>query len=229
MNIDKTDYQDWIEHYLDGKLTEDETIKFQHFLSIDPELAEQYQIRINLAENWTKAKEYGNTRQLIAESISEAKSEKKNNLFAWSIAASFLVLLSVSGIVMFTNRNTKESIQAKNSQETESPVVPQIKHAEEKASIHFYGALKLISPVSNQLCNRNDSIVFTWNSDVDADTHLTIENQINGKTVYREKIKIAAKRFVLEKKFLPEGEYSWYIEGFQVKEKFKVISGEEKK
>jgi len=229
MNIDKTDYQDWIEQYLDGKLTGEEKIKFQHSLATNPELAEQYQIRIKLAENWINAKNYGNTRKLISKSITVAKSEKKNRLFAWSIAASVLVLLSVSGIVVFTNQTSKETIQAKNSQKNESLVVPQIRHAEEKASIHFYGALKLISPISNQLCNRNDSIVFTWNSDVDADTRLTIENQMNGKTVYREKIKINAKRFVLEKKFLPEGEYSWYIEGFQVKEKFKVISVEVKK
>ena len=229
MKIEKTDYHDWIEKYLDGKLTKEEKIKFQHSLATNPELAEQYQIRIKLAENWTNAKDYGNTRKLISKSITEAKSEKKNRLFVWSIAASFLVLLSVSGIVMFSTRTSKETIQAKNSQETESPVVPQIKHAEEKASIHFYGALKLISPVSNQLCNRNDSIVFTWNSDVEAETNLTIENQNNEKTVYREKIKVNAQKFVLEKNFLHEGEYQWFLEGFPEKAKFKIVSGKKQK
>jgi len=229
MKIEKTDYHDWIEKYMDSQLTEEENSKFQELLLTDSELAKQYHIRMMLAKNWIKAKEYGNSRQSIAETIKEAKSEKKNRLFVWSIAASFLVLLSVSGIVMFSTRTSKETIQAKNSQETESPVVPQIKHAEEKASIHFYGALKLISPVSNQLCNRNDSIVFTWNSDVEAETNLTIENQNNEKTVYREKIKVNAQKFVLEKNFLHEGEYQWFLEGFPEKAKFKIVSGEKQK
>ena len=108
-------------------------------------------------------------------------------------------------------------------------MIPQIRQAEEKASIHFMGELKLISPALNKLCNRNDSIVFLWNSVVDAETNFIIENQKNEKTVYREKIKIAAKRFVIEKEFLPEGEYQWYIEGFAGKAKFKVVSVEKQK
>ena len=228
MNNNKTDYHDWIEQYLDGKLTEQENERFRHSLASDPELALQYQIRIKLAENWAKTKEYGSTRQIISETIREAKSEKKNRLFAWSIAASFLVLLSVSGILVLTGPGSKQAQMANNDEKTESQYVPQLKQAEEKASVFFMGELKLISPVQGKLCNKNDSIVFLWNSDVDAISNLTIENQKSGKTIYREKIKIAAKRFVLEKKILPEGEYSWYIEGFQVKEKFKVILGENK-
>ena len=229
MKIEKTDYHDWIEKYMDSQLTEEENSKFQELLLTDSELAKQYHIRMMLAKNWTNAKDYGNTRKLISESISEAKSEKKNRLFAWSIAASFLVLLSVSGIVVFTNRTGKETTIARNSNETESPIVPQIRQAEEKASVHFMGELKLNSPVQNKLCNRNDSIVFLWNSVVDAETNFIIENQKNGKTVYREKVKLNAKKFVLEKNFLPEGEYQWYIEGFPGKEKFKVVSGEKQK
>ncbi|MBV5313654.1 MAG: hypothetical protein JZU47_10185 [Prolixibacteraceae bacterium] len=228
MNIHKTDYHDLIEQYLDGKLTEEENSNFQHSLSTNAELSEQFQVRIKLAENWTRAKEYGNIRQLISESIREAKLEKKNRLFVWSIAASFLVLLSASGILMLTDRDNKQVPMAKNDKKIESQYVPKLKQAEEKASVHFMGELKLISPVQGKICNRNDSIVFLWISDIDATTNLTIENQKNGKTIYRKKISIVAKRFVLEKDFLPEGEYSWYIEGFQMKEKFKVISSEVK-
>jgi hypothetical protein len=221
MNIHKTDYHDLIEQYLDGKLTEEENSNFQHSLSTNTELSEQFQVRIKLAENWAKTKEYGNT-------IRETKLEKKNRLFVWSIAASFLVLLSVSGIFMLTDRDNKQVPMANNDNKTESQYVPQLKKAEEKASVHFMGELKLISPVQGKICNRNDSIVFLWISDLDATTNLTIENQKNGKTIYREKISITANRFVLKKDFLPEGEYLWYIEGFQMKEKFKVISSEVK-
>jgi len=226
MNIGKTEFHDWIEKYLDGKLTEEENTRFRELLLTDPELAEQYQIRIKLAENWTKAKEYGNTRQSIAATIREAKLEKKNRLFVWSIAASFLILLSISGIVIVTDRISKQVPIANNAEGIESPVVPQIKYAEEKASIHFKGELQMLSPIKNKLYNRSDSIVFAWKSEVDAETNLTIENQKNGKTVYREKIKVNAQKFVLEMNFLPEGEYLWYIEGFPGKEKFRVITSE---
>ena len=223
MNIEKTDYHDWIEKYLDGQLTEEESGKFRELLTTDPLLSQQYQIRIKLAENWTKAKEYGNTRQSIAKTIRKVKSEKRNRLFVWSIAASFLILLSVSGIVMFSNLNGDQIPIVKN---TESPIVPRIKQVEEKASLHIMGELKLIMPIQNKLCNMNDSIVFIWNSDVDAETNLTIENQKMGKMVYREKIKVNAQKFIMGKNFLPEGEYLWYIEGFPAKEKFSVTSGE---
>ena len=88
------------------------------------------------------------------------------------------------------------------------------------------GELKLVTPIQNKLCNRNDSIVFIWNSDVNAETNLTIENQKNGKTVYCERIKVNAQKFIMGKNFLPEGEYLWYIEGFPAKEKFSVTSSE---
>ena len=73
MNLDKKDYHDWIEQYLEGKLTEEENGQFQEMLITNPELAEQYQIRIKLAENWIKAKENGEIRKSIAGTIKIAK------------------------------------------------------------------------------------------------------------------------------------------------------------
>jgi len=143
----------------------------------------------------------------------------------WSLAASFLILLSVSGIVMFTNSNSETEVIAKNNIETESPFVPQIKQAEEKSLLHIMGKLKLVEPIRNRLFNRNDSIAFVWTSNVVAETNLVIENQKTGMVVYRERIKVDARRYTLGKNFLPEGEYAWYIDGFPGKEKFRVISG----
>ena len=225
MNIDKTDYTDWIEKYLDGEITEEENARFKELLLSDPEFAKQYQIRIMLAANWGTAKEYGKTQRFIAENIRKARYEKKNSLFVWSLAASFLILLSVSGIVMFTDNIRKSEIIAKNTIETGSPLVPQIKQAEEKGSLYIMGELRLAEPIRNRLCNRNDSIVFTWTSDVVAETNLVIENQKTGTVVYRERIKVDARKFTLGKNFLTEGEYIWYIDGFLGKETFRVVSG----
>lgn len=229
MKLEKEDYNDLIENYLERNLTEQENKRFQELLSTNAQLAEQYRIRITMGNYWANAKEYGETRQSIAEVIRKTKSDQNKKMFFWSIAASFLVLLSVSGIVMLSDQNFNQAPVVKNSNESEVPLVPQMKQAEEKASLHIMEQLELISPIRNKLCNRNDSIVFIWNLDVDIETNLTIINQKNGKTVYRETIKLNARKFILEKNFLPEGEYQWYIEGFPPKEKFSVISAEKQK
>jgi hypothetical protein len=224
MKIEKTEYNDWIENFLDGKLTDEGNKQFMDMLKTNPELEQQYQFRIKMAEDWTKAKEYDETRKLFAGIDQEVKSEKKNKLVVMSIAASLLLLISVSGVLMYSNRNNEQTTIAKNQKGTETTVVPQIKYAEEKASIHFNGELRIIAPVKNKNYSKNDSIVFTWNSQIDAETNIVIVNQKSGKTIFREKIKINSQKFILEKNFLPEGDYLWYIEGFPGKEKFKVVS-----
>lgn len=223
MNFEKSELHDRIEDFLDGKFSEEEKIEFIEQMKTDKELERQYRQRIELAENWVKAKKYESAHNQIVELIREEKSHKKNRLFVWSIAASFLILVSISGILMFTNQFDKQSDLANNTKEAETPLIPQIKQAEEKASIHILGELKLITPIKNELYNKADSIVFKWETDVEAETYMIIGSQKDGKTIYREKIKLSAKLFILDKNFLPQGQYTWSIEGFASEEKFRVF------
>ncbi len=222
MNFEKSELHDRIEDFLDEKLSKEEKIEFLQQMKTDKELERQYQQRMELAGNWVKAKKYESAHYQISEIIRQEKSQKRNRLYAWSIAASFLVLVSISGIVMFNSQPGKQSDLADNAKVTETPLIPQIKLAEEKASLHIMGELKLIAPIKNELYSRADSIVFKWETDAEAETYLIIGSQKEGKTIYREKIKISDKRFVLDKNFLPQGQYIWSIEGFAAKEKFRV-------
>lgn len=224
MNFEKSELDDRIEDFLDGRLSEVEKEEFLEQLKTNKELDRLYRQRIAIGNIWAKAKRYEETRQSVSQIIRKAKSGKKNRFFMWSVAASLLIILSISGIDLFNHYTTSPTEIVSTGQGHETQVVPHIKYAEEKASIHFMGELKMLAPNNNKLCNRNDSIVFTWGSNVDAESNLTIENQKNGKTVYREKVKVNAQKYVLEKDFLPEGEYQWYIEGFPGKEKFNVVS-----
>lgn len=224
MNFEKSELHDRIEDFLDGKFSEEEKIEFIEQMKTDKELERQYRQRIELAENWVKATKYESTHTRIAELIREEKSHKKNRLFVWSIAASFLILFSISGIVMFTNRPDNQSNLANNTKESQTPLIPQIKQAEEKASMHIVGELKLITPIKNELCNKADSIVFKWETNAEAETYLIIGNQKDGKTIYREKIRLSDKLFILDKNFLPQGQYIWSIEGFASEEKFQVFN-----
>ena len=223
MNFEKSELHDRIEDFLDGKFSEKEKIEFIEQMKTDKELERQYRQRTKLAENWVKAKKYESAHIQIAELIREEKSHKKNRLFVWSIAASFLILVSISGIVMFTSQSDKQSDLANNTKEAETPLIPQIKQAEEKASIHILGELKLITPIKNELYNKADSIVFKWETDAEAETYMIIGSQKDGKMIYREKIKLSDKLFILDKNFLPQGQYTWSIEGFASEEKFRVF------
>ena len=229
MNFEKSVLDDRIEDFLDGRLSEVENMEFKEQLKTDKELDRLYRQRIALAAAWTKAKRYEETRHSISQIIRKTKSDKKARYFMWSAAASLLIILSVSGIVVFNRFPTMPNEFVGTGQGIETQVVPRIKYAEEKVSIHFMGELKMLAPINNKRCSRNDSIVFTWSSNVDAETNITIDNQKDGKTVYREKIKVNAKKFVLEKNFLPEGEYQWFIEGFPEKGTFNVVSTENQK
>lgn len=225
MNFEKSELYDKIEDFLDGKFSKEEKIEFLEQMKTDKEMERQYRQRIELAGNWVKAKKYERTHNQVAKLIREEKSQKKNRLFVWSIAASFLILISISGIVMFNSQPVKQSNMANNSKGAETPLIPQIKQADEKASIHIMGTLKLISPIKDEQYNRSDSIVFKWETDAVAETYLFIGSQKDGKTIYREKIKLSVGLglFVLGKNFLPQGQYTWSIEGFAAKEKFRVV------
>jgi peptide subunit release factor 1 (eRF1) len=222
MNRENTDLHDQIEDFLDGKLSEKEKIQFLKLLETDKELETLYHQRLELAENWVKAKKYEGTRNIVSELIREEKSKQRNRLYVWSIAASFLILVSISGIVMFTGQSEKQSNLANNSKGAENPMVPKIKQADEKAKMHIMGKVKLISPIRDEIYSKLDSIIFKWETDADAETYLIIGSQKDGNTIYREKIKLSEKQYVLEKNFLPSGKYFWAIAGFPVKEKFSI-------
>ena len=177
MNMEKSELLDRIEDFLDGKFSEEENIQFLEQMQTDKALDRQYRQRIKLAGNWVKAKKYESTYDQIAGLIREEKSQKKNRLFVWSIAASFLILVSISGIVMFTGQSNKQSEMANNSKGAETQLIPQIKQAEEKGSIHIMGELKLIAPIKNERYNRADSIVFKWETNTKAETYLIIVSQ----------------------------------------------------
>lgn len=223
MNFEKSDLHDRIEDFLDGKFSEDEKIEFLEQMKTDKELERLYRQRMELAGNWVKAKKYEIVHRQVAELIREEKSQKNNRLFVWSIAASFLILVSIAGIVMYTGQPAKQSDLANNSKGVETPLIPQIKQAEEKASIQIMGELKLITPIKNDQYNRADSIVFKWETDTVAESYLIIGNQKDGKTIYREKIKLSDRQFILDKNFLPQGQYTWSIEGFVANGKFQVV------
>lgn len=223
MNFEKSELHDRIEDFLDGKFSEEEKIEFLKRMETDKELDRYYRQRIELARNWVKAKKYESINNEVAGLIREEKSQRKNRLFAWSIAASFLVLVSISGIVLFTDQPDNQSDLANNSKGTEKQIIPQIKQADEKAFLHIMGELKLMSPITNERYNRADSIVFKWETETEAETYLIIASQKDEKTIYREKIKLSDKRFILDKNFLPQGQYTWSVEGFAAKEKFRVF------
>jgi hypothetical protein len=221
MKENEQDKHDEIENFLDGKLSEEEKILFYTKLETDTKFKTLYQQRIALAESWGKAKKYEKTYLEISGVIRTQKLKNRNTRYLWSIAASVTLLISIASVVMFSNH--KRDLEfANNSKGSETYANPKMNQIEEKASLYIIGKLDLISPILDQSYSYSDSITFRWHADSNTESFLVIISRSNGKQVYKHKLKISAKQFVLKEGILQTDQYEWFIEGFPAKGKFSI-------
>lgn len=219
-------YDELIERYLDGTLSDQEREAFMEKMNADPELGRAVNEQTRLRENWAKAHSLKKTREEVSVAIKREKSLKRRQIFTWAAAASVMLLFAIPALFYFNNDSDQATKMAKGTHTEDSSKeiigTPQFKQAEEKATYGIADTLNLIAPIHNQKFSRKDSIVFRWKPALSDSTYIVIENGKSGLTVFREKLLTGKSDFTLEGGFLPEGAYRWYIHGTDKKEAFSV-------
>ncbi len=214
----KTENTDRIENYLDGKLPPDEIKKFQEELTTDPLLAEEFEQRKKIASLWNRSRDFANTRKEVADAIVQEKARIRRRIAEFSVAASVLVILTVSSIVILNKKVTNNQM-ANSRQEL---VTPGFKQPEEKGSYGEIRKMVLLHPVNDTVCSRKDSLVFHWSPALADTSFILIENINTRNTVFREKLNAGKNSFKLESHFLPVGNYFWQIGNTMERAGFKV-------
>ncbi len=134
---DNIDYFDLIEDYLDGELPDSGRILFEKRLSEDALLAEEFEIRKNIASLLKSAAEYQNTR----DNIHNVLSNKNHNSFLFRpffvIAASVIILIGLY-FILKENKNSEQDSLISEADTSVQILRPHIKKVEPKASIEFY-------------------------------------------------------------------------------------------
>lgn len=214
----KTKYEDWIEDYIDGTLSESEVAKFETELATNEVLKNEYEERLKLATMWQQANTYEKTRNEVIEAIQEQNGKRKIWIRRFSIAASVLIVVSLSVVYIFTGENKQSGQVAEN----EKPLVPKIKLPEEKASGGVITTVTLLSPANDTICKRNDNIIFKWNPSLKDSSTFIIIDIVSQKQVFKQKIAPMESSYMLNKKSLSVGSYQWYINEHNKKEKFRI-------
>ena len=220
--------EEWIENYLDRKLSEPELREFNERRKNDPEFDSLCTEQVKLRDDWRKAGQLHQTRIEVAGAIRKEKNRKKKVLYIWASAASILLIISISGVIYWNDNNYNQPSFADQNKEynseTYDSVTPQFKEIEEKASFGTADTLMLLGPANNQKCNISHYIVFRWKPALIDSTNIVIKSLKNDNVVFREKIGPGNLSFILEKGFLPVGDYVWHLQDSNGKAQFKVIS-----
>lgn len=220
--------EEWIENYLDGKLSEPEQSEFHDKRINDPDFDRLCNEQTKLRNEWRKAGQLHQTRIEVADSIRKEKNRKRKILYTWATAASILLIISISGVMYWNvNTNHQPSFTGQNKEynsETYDSVSPQFKEIEEKASFGTADTLMLLGPVNNQECKISHYIVFRWKPALIDSTNIVIKSLKNDNVVFREKIGPGNLSFILEKGFLPVGDYVWHLQDTKGTAQFRVIS-----
>lgn len=219
-------YDELIERYLDGTLSDQEREAFMEKMNTDPELAEAVNEQTLLRENWAKAHNLKKTREEVAVAIKREKALKRRQILTWVAAASVMLLFAIPALFYFNNDSDQATKMAKGTHTDDSTQeiirTPQFKQAEEKAAYGIADTLKLIAPIHNQKFSRKDSIIFRWTPALSDSTYIVIQNGKSDQTIFKERILPDANHFQLEKDFLPVGEYTWQIQGYYSTGKFRI-------
>lgn len=216
-----------IDKFMEGSLTDPEITYFNEWVASDPEFEKLYYERVKLKEVWVKAYNLEKTRAEVSSAIRRRKTLRNRQIISLAAAASILILIGIPSFLYFNGNSEHQSIPSNQIASLDSihetEITPQFKSIEEKASFGKVDTIRLILPIHNNIYKNSDSIIFRWTPVLSDSTVITILNGKNGNAVFKEKVAKGKDQFILEKEFLPEGQYEWYLDGFPEIGKFNIV------
>ncbi len=196
------------------KCTEEELIKKGLLIEHDPEFSALHRFRLKIEKKWKQASEYEKAKKQVATVIASEKKRKKHTI-VYSIAAVLLIGMVIP-LAIYNNRNNENKI-AKTEEYQLGTDYPEY----DAAIRYFDESYKQVSPSSNRTTKLGKPILFKWNSGLDVRTAIVIKQAGTDSIAWRVPIPSKIKEYELKKE-LPEGAYTWEMEGFRGKELFKV-------
>ena len=120
--INKEKDTDLIEKYIDGELSGKVLEIFEERLKAEPDLANEYKMRLKIAKMWIEADNYETTKNEISDILSSRKSSFfiTHARYIVSIAASVIILLGAYLLFFQSKNNIDQDQQLVISDSTEN-------------------------------------------------------------------------------------------------------------
>ena len=222
-------YDDLIENYLEGSLSEAERKDFEEQLKADQLLSEKLSERLIIQKAWIKVDQHDNVKRHIAQLIKIEKYEIKSRTTRWLAAASLILLISTSS-VLFIRYNPKgdgQNFQAGNKgtagNKHELMVSGQkneIRKFGSSDSIQKISSVELYFPKDGTTFSSADTITFSWPAK-SLKEKLVIFDE-NWNKVKEVKISKGVTEYKVAPQRLKPGAYTWILTPNSLKYQFSV-------
>jgi len=166
-------YDDLIEKYLDGTLSDVERELFDERLKTDTILSKKLSDRLMIQKSWIKVAQRSQVKQHINRLISIEKQDQKWRRNTWLVAASLSLLIGISSLLFLRHNqylNDREFLaksKSNNKDKSDKIVQGQQNEIKKYASIDSLNINKTVSgkqylPTDGAIYQVTDTIVFIW-------------------------------------------------------------------
>jgi hypothetical protein len=224
MNTNQSDFEEKMEAYLDGALSDEDKLAFETILKEDEELLSRLAFRKNLAIQWNRANEYSQVRSAVGEVIRRDNHKKQKRILFLALAA-VLVGLAIIPATLWYSKHHQEGVLFSNNQDDQSQVVPiQADPLEEIGAVFYHSEIDLIAPTGGQCVDYAKPVAFKWNKGLTTDAVITLIYNRNPEQPIHFMVGAGDSVLILESGLLKEGFYSWSIQGISKVDSFMLQS-----
>lgn len=197
-----------IENYLDNLLEGKELDDFQNRLTSDIDFANEYKIRMKIAELWKDADEHQKIKRRINDIIDDEKRSSSKMYYLIAIAASVTLLIGIYMVLQYNNQLPWS--QKGQMAITGDTITLRRDKPENYAKIKY--SYKLIAPANDQHFDFNDTITFHWKIFGNFEkVDFLILNRQTKDTVFQNPVFPSDSQLIINANTLGSGEFEWYI------------------
>lgn len=226
-----SEYNDLIERYLDGTLTDTEEVLFEERLKTDPILSKMLSSRIMIQKTWVKDGQHKQVKAHINHLINIEKQEHKSRSNTWLVAASLIGLLGIGSLffVQHTrNQNDREFLAGDkilNRDKSEKFIQGQQNEIKKYGSVDNVETNKTVAdsrylPADRSVYLASDTISFIWPASIIKERLIIFDEK--GSKVTEVTLEKDAVEYKLLPSTLKPGSYTWTLPPNELKYQFSI-------
>ena len=222
-------FDDLIEKYLDGTISEAERELFDQRLKNEPVLSEKLSQRILIQKSWLKSAQHNQVKQHISRLIKIEKQSRKSERRIWLVAASLIVLIGISSLFIFRNnqnqndreflagnKNPNKNFRISKGQQNEVKKYGII----DSTRIHKSIADQSYLPANGSIFQVTDTIIFRWPVTSIKEKLLIFDE--NWSKVTEVPLQKSVMEYRLNPSTLKPGIYTWILPPDKLRYQFSI-------
>lgn len=200
-----------IEEYIEGNLKGSDLTMFEERLKIDPELKNEYEVRLKIAELWTEAEDYKNTKEQIAGMLKpeQGKFFISKQFYYLSVAASIIFMVGLYFMFFFHGGLYKTQMNQMADNDGIVFKKDTLTKLAKIDSVNYYH--ELLSPVLGEIFTIESIIDLSWRITSSLNDTLYVVNEFSNVVVLKRQVNSTDTSLLIKSSKLGEGTFIWYI------------------